>query len=141
MGERIEEVMIINSSGNVFADIGLENADELLAKSQLVIAIGRVIKSRGLTQAKVADLIGLDQPQVSRLLQGRFSGYSTDRLLRILNDLGQDVKITVGPTQTAELQSGSISVELLSPNIRTNKSASSPNQVAEPKSTYGKKKP
>jgi len=95
MGRAAEEVKITEGSGNVFADLGFENPEEELAKSKLVSAISKVIDAQGLTQAKVAEAIGIDQPQVSRLLRGRTEGYSTDRLIRILNQLGQDVEIRV----------------------------------------------
>lgn len=81
--------------GNVFADLGFENPEEELAKSRLVQAISEVIHAKKLTQAKVAAAIGLDQPQVSKLQRGRTGGYSTDRLIRILNQLGQDVEKSV----------------------------------------------
>ncbi|MDQ2986904.1 MAG: helix-turn-helix domain-containing protein [Armatimonadota bacterium] len=89
--------LVIRSSGNVFADLDFENAQEELAKADLVIAIAKIIRSRRLTQSRVANEIGLDQPQVSRLLRGHTEGYSTGRLLRILNLLGQDVEIRVRP--------------------------------------------
>jgi len=90
-----EQVAITPSSGNVFADLGLRDADMLMAKSMLAISIKRAIKARGLTQAKAATLLGLDQPKVSAITSGRLEGFSTDRLLRFLNELGCDVQITV----------------------------------------------
>lgn len=85
-------------SGNVFADLGLPDADELLAKSTLAIHIGRAIKGRGLTQTAAGEIMGIDQPKVSAIVRGRLDGFSSDRLLRFLNDLGHDVDIQVsGP--------------------------------------------
>lgn len=85
------------SSGNVFADLGLPNADELLAKSNLVIQITRLIEERGLTQAEAAEVLGVDQPKVSALVRGRLAGFSMERLYRFLNALGSDVDIVVRP--------------------------------------------
>ena len=83
------------SSGNVFADLGLPHADEAVAKAELVHKISVLLKERGLTQVQAAKLLGLDQPKISALLRGQFSGFSLERLIRLLLLLGQDVKITV----------------------------------------------
>jgi predicted XRE-type DNA-binding protein len=83
------------SSGNVFADLGVPNPDEALAKAQLARAICLLIEGEGLTQRAVAERLGVDQPKVSALLRGRLTEFSTDRLLRFLLRLGHDVKISV----------------------------------------------
>jgi len=83
------------SSGNVFADLGLTDADDLMAKANLALHIRRTIEARKLTQAQAASLLGLDQPKVSSIVNGRLDGFSTDRLMRFLNDLGCDVQISV----------------------------------------------
>ena len=106
---RVEE-KVIESSGNVYADLGFENPQDELAKAQLVSAISQVIASKGLTRVKAAEALGLDQPQVSRLLRGRTSGFSTDRLLRLLNELDQDVEITIRPKPADLLRSAHVSV-------------------------------
>ncbi len=82
-------------SGNVFADLGLPNAEELLAKAELAHKIAMVINERKLTQVEAAKLLGIDQPKVSTLLRGRLTGFSLERLMRYLLLLGQDIKITV----------------------------------------------
>lgn len=82
-------------SGNVFADLGLPDADEMLVKSALVIEIERTIARRGLTQSEAASLMGIDQPKVSHLLRGRFRGFSIERLTMFLARLGRDVDIVV----------------------------------------------
>jgi predicted XRE-type DNA-binding protein len=87
------KIPIHDSSGNVFADLGFENAEELLAKSELVAQILKTIRARRLTQAKAAELMGITQPKVSALLSGRLDGFSTERLFRFLNSLGWDVQI------------------------------------------------
>ena len=93
-----EELAVTESSGNVFADLGLPDADERLAKADLAIEIGRVISERGLTQSDAAELMGVDQPKVSALVRGKLDGFSMERLYRYLNALGRDVEIVVRPT-------------------------------------------
>lgn len=90
-----DEISATPSSGNVFADLGLPDAEDLLAKANLALHIRRVIEARKLTQAQAADLLGISQPKVSLIINGRLDGFSTDRLMRFLNDLGCDVQISV----------------------------------------------
>src|SRR6266481_10022659 len=88
------------SSGNVFADLGLPNADEHFIKAEIVLGIAARIKSKGLSQAEAAKLIGLAQPDVSKLLRGHFTGYSFERLFGFLTALGDNVKIAVSPAKS-----------------------------------------
>jgi predicted XRE-type DNA-binding protein len=88
------------SSGNVFADIGLPNAAEHSIKADLVLRIAARIKSKGLTQAKAALLLGLAQPDVSKLLRGHFAGYTYERLFGYLNALGERVSIEVSEAKS-----------------------------------------
>lgn len=90
-----KDLKVTPSSGNVFADLGLPNAEELLAKAELVRQIGKAIDARGLTQKQAADVMGTTQPKVSDLLRGQLSGFSMDRLIRFLNALDRDVEIIV----------------------------------------------
>ena len=83
------------SSGNVFADIGVADAEEHLIKADLVVKIDQIIRRRGLTQTAAAEAMGIDQPKVSAMLAGQFRGYSVERLMRFLVALGQDVQIVV----------------------------------------------
>ena|ERR1700730_17627299 len=83
------------SSGNVFADIGLPNAQEHLVKAQLVYKIDGLMKSRGLKQVAAAKLFGVKQPDISKMLRGDFRQFSVERLLRFLVALGQDVEIVI----------------------------------------------
>ena len=83
------------SSGNVFADLGLPDADERVLKAQLAIQIRRFIEAKGWTQTEAAEAVGLDQPKVSHLLRGRLAGFSVDRLLNILNRLGHSVEVRI----------------------------------------------
>ncbi len=83
------------SSGNVFADLGLPNPEEALAKAELAHKITVLIRERGLTQAQAGKVLGVDQSKVSALIRGRLAGFSLERLMRFLLLLGQDIKITV----------------------------------------------
>jgi predicted XRE-type DNA-binding protein len=84
-------------SGNVFKDIGVPNAEEHLVKAQLVFKIDAILKKRGLKQVEAADLFGVRQPDVSKMLRGDFRQFSVERLLRFLVALDQDVEIIVKP--------------------------------------------
>jgi len=90
------------SSGNVFADAGLPNAEEHLVKAQLVLKIDQLLRQRGLRQVDAAKLFGVKQPDVSKLLRGDFRQFSVDRLMRFLVALGQDVEISVKPHRDAD---------------------------------------
>src|SRR6185369_10516130 len=83
------------SSGNVFADLSLPKADDLLAKAELAAKIIGEIERRRLTQSQAAAILGVDQPKVSALKQGRLSSFSIERLMRFLLLLGCDIEIVV----------------------------------------------
>ena len=83
-------------SGNVFDDLGTDDAKAHLAKADLASKVASVIEQRGLTQVEAARLMGVPQPKVSNLVRGRFREFSTDRLCRMLNRLGVKVA-SVGP--------------------------------------------
>lgn len=83
------------SSGNVFANLNLPHADDLLAKAELAAKIIAEIQRRRLTQSQAAAILGVDQPKVSALKQGKLSGFSIERLMRFLLALGSDIEITV----------------------------------------------
>ena len=85
----------VESSGNVFADLNLPKADDLLVKAELVAKIIEETERRRLTQTQAAALLRIDQPKISALKQGRLSGFSVERLLRFLLLLGRDIEITV----------------------------------------------
>jgi len=89
------------SSGNVFADLGLPNPDEALAKAELAHKITVLIREKGITQAETAKLLRVDQPKVSALMRGRLTGFSLERLMRFLLLLGQDIQITVRASDRA----------------------------------------
>ena len=94
------DMTITSSSGNMFADLALADADDLLAKANLALHIRSAIKARKLTQTQAAKILRIDQPKVSSIINGRLEGYSTDRLMRFLNDLGCDVQISVSPPRS-----------------------------------------
>ncbi|NEQ87797.1 MAG: XRE family transcriptional regulator [Moorea sp. SIO2I5] len=95
----VKEIEVQASSGNVFADLGLENSDELIVKAELARKISSIIASQGMTQAAAAKVLGVDQPKVSALINGKLAGFSIVRLFRFLNALGQDVEIVVKTKQ------------------------------------------
>jgi predicted XRE-type DNA-binding protein len=101
-----DEYMV--SSGNVFADLGVPDAEAALVKSDLAAAIAATIRQRGLTQAQAAKLLGIDQSRVSRIIRGELAHYTMDRLLRFLTLLHRDVTIVVGNDRRD--QSGSLRV-------------------------------
>jgi predicted XRE-type DNA-binding protein len=82
---------------NVFKDIGVPNAEEHLVKAQLVFKIDVIMKKRRLKQVEAAELFGVRQPDVSKMLRGEFRQFSVERLLRFLVALDQDVEIVVKP--------------------------------------------
>jgi predicted XRE-type DNA-binding protein len=92
-----EEIKVEVGSGNVFADLGLPNPEEHLAKAELASHIGEVIRQRRLTQVAAAELLGIDQPKVSRLQRGYLTNFSVERLMNFLTLLGRDVEIVVKP--------------------------------------------
>ena len=83
------------SSGNVFADLKLPHADDLMAKAELAAKIIAEIQRRRLTQSQAAALLGIDQPKISALKQGKLSGFSIERLMRFLLLLGRNGEIAV----------------------------------------------
>jgi len=100
-----EEIEVYHGSDNVFADMGLPDADEMLVKAQLSIKIHEIIKRCHMTQAQAVELLGIDQPKVSALIRGRLSGFSLERLFHFLNALGRDVQIVVKAKSRSRQQS------------------------------------
>lgn len=98
---------VVESSGNIFADLGLPNAEQELMKAHLTLQIYRIIRERGLTQTEAGKILGIPQPHVSALARNRSGNFSVGRLIEFLTALGQDVKITVTP---ARKQHGQMSV-------------------------------
>ena len=100
---------IERSSGNASTGLGPTDADTHLLKAELVAHIDSVIRQRGLKQVEAAKLLGLAQPDVSRLLRGDFREYSVERLLRILTALRRDVEIVI--REPCSIRQGRLSVE------------------------------
>lgn len=93
----IEEIAVEIGSDNVFADLGLPNPEEHLAKAALASRIGELLRQRHLTQAAAAELFSIDQPKVSRLQRGYLINFSVERLMHFLTLLGRDVEIVIKP--------------------------------------------
>lgn len=86
---------IESGSTNVYADLGMADAEEMLVKAQLATKIGDIIKRRKLTQVQAAQLLGITQPKLSGLLRGQFRGISETKMLECLTRLGRDVEIVI----------------------------------------------
>jgi len=85
----------IPSSGNVFSDLGLHDADEKKTKVRLAVAIKQIVQSRCLSQTAAARLLGINQPKISALVNYRLDGFSVERLMHFLNALDRDVEIVI----------------------------------------------
>jgi predicted XRE-type DNA-binding protein len=99
---RKKRVGIKQGSGNVFADLGLPNPEQELLKARLTLQIYKIVKERGLTQARAGEILGIRQPHVSALMRNRAGNFSVGRLMEFLTALGQDVEIIVKPTRRAQ---------------------------------------
>jgi predicted XRE-type DNA-binding protein len=86
---------IESGSNNVYADLGVPDAEEMWVKAQLATNIGDIIKRRKLTQVQAAELLGITQPKLSGLLRGQFRGISETKMLECLTRLGRDIQIVV----------------------------------------------
>ena len=106
-----QPIKVQPSSGNVFADLELENSEELLVKAELARRINGIIAAQNMTQSEAATLLGIDQPKVSALVNGKLSGFSTSRLFRFLNALGRDVEIVVKPKSFTQAQTRVVALE------------------------------
>jgi predicted XRE-type DNA-binding protein len=105
-----DKIPVFEGSGNVFADLGLPNAAELSLKAELTRQIINRVKALDLNQSQAAKRLGLGQPDLSRLMRGRHTGFSGDRLLALLNLLEVDVEIVLRPQQHPRTAKGSIKV-------------------------------
>ena len=89
-------------SGNVFADLGLEDADELFTRAQMGFHVYTILKDKKLKQREISSLLGIAQPDVSHLMNGHFSRFTTDKLLDFLKRLGRKVAIRISPHKPGE---------------------------------------
>jgi predicted XRE-type DNA-binding protein len=92
------------SSGNVFADIGFDNAEEMLLKSELVRQINKTIKERELTPTQTRDMLNLDEEMLSNLSKGSLTEFTLENLFRYLNILGRDLEVVLKPRSTSSSQ-------------------------------------
>ena len=100
---------IEHGSANVYADLGIADAQEMLVKAQLATKIGEIIKRRKLTQIQAAELLGIPQPKLSNLLRGQFRGISETKMIDCLTRLGRNVEIVV-KTASRSKAAGRVSV-------------------------------
>lgn len=96
-------------SGNVYADLGIPDAKSMQVKAQLATKIGEIIKRKKMTQMQAAELLGMPQAKISRMLRGQFRGISETKMLDCLVRLGRDVSIVVGPARRKK-SAGSMAV-------------------------------
>lgn len=94
MSGKVKEA-VRRGSGNIFADLGLADAETHLLKAKLVSRLQSLIEGRGLTQTQAAGIMGIGQPDVSRMLRGHFRDFSVERLMRFLTAFGCDVDIVI----------------------------------------------
>ncbi len=100
--KRANEPTFEEGSGNVFADIGLSDADELFTRAKLGFHVYQVLTARKLKQREIAELLGIKQPEVSHLLNGHFSRFTTDKLLQFLRRLDRKVSIRISSRKPGE---------------------------------------
>jgi predicted XRE-type DNA-binding protein len=96
------EIEFEEGSGNIFADLGLEDADELFARAQIGFCVFKILKERKLKQRETAALLGIAQSDVSHLMNGHFSRFTTDKLLNFLKRLDRKVTIQITPHKVGE---------------------------------------
>ncbi|MCC6704467.1 MAG: XRE family transcriptional regulator [Thermomicrobiales bacterium] len=108
----MDDLHIREGSDNVFADFGYPDAEDWRAKTRLVMQIWTTVEARGLTQRQTAEILGVDQPKVSLLMNGKLRGFSVSKLMEFLNALDQDVEIIVRP-KAAGQEHGRTTVRLV----------------------------
>lgn len=104
------EIHVDEGSGNVFADIGVRDAEDALLRADLAKQIADIIRERSLTQNEVAEMLEVDQSKVSKLVRGHIYGFTSDRLFRFLSRLGCDVKVEIRRPKTAPKRRGMLQV-------------------------------
>lgn len=95
MTKRRATIEAEDGSGNVFADLGLKDSDELFTRAQIGFCVYRIIKAKKLRQRDIARLLGIAQPEVSHLMNGHYSRFTTDKLLDFLKRLDRKVTIQI----------------------------------------------
>jgi predicted XRE-type DNA-binding protein len=99
MKSKRSKIEFEDSSGNVFADLGLPHPEQEQLKARLTLQIYQLIKERSLTQTEAGEILGIKQPHVSLLMRNRSGSFSVGRLMEFLTALGQDVEITIRRTR------------------------------------------
>lgn len=102
MSEENIQIEFTPSSGNVFADMGLEDAEELLTRAKLGVAVRRIIENRNLKQQEIAELLKIKQPEVSNIMKGKYHLFSEARLFGFLNRLERKVTIQISTHHAGE---------------------------------------
>jgi predicted XRE-type DNA-binding protein len=100
--KRRKPIEFEKGSGNVFADLGFKDANQLLARAQIGFHVFKILEARKLKQREIADVLGIAQPDVSHLMNGHFTRFTTDKLLDFLRRLDRKVTIEVRPRQKDE---------------------------------------
>ncbi len=95
MIEENKEVKFTKSSGNVFADMELKDAEQLLARAKLGFTVRKILENRNLKQQEIAKLLNIKQPEVSNIMQGKYHLFSEGRLFDFLNRLNKKITIKV----------------------------------------------
>lgn len=103
-----QEPVFEESSGNVFADLGLEDADELFTRGKIGIQVLRLLKQRDLKQRQISQLLGIPQPEVSHLMKGEFQRFSEGKLLTFLKRLDTEITLHLRPRHGDDLKSETI---------------------------------
>lgn len=106
----MNDIKVTPSSGNVYEDLGFPDAKEMLVKADLASIIQEIIESKGLTQVKAAEMIGLSQPKLSDLLKGKFRGVSEAKMLECITRLGRDIRIVINAHERPANNPGHIEV-------------------------------
>ena len=99
-----KKIQFEKSSGNVFQDLDLPGAEELFLKAKLGFEVFQIIEKRNLTQTAAAKVLGVKQPEISRLKRGKFNHYGVERLMTLLNRLNHDIEIRIIPSEDREGQ-------------------------------------
>ena len=99
---RKKKIIFEESSGNVFADMGLDNPEELLLRAELGHSVRRILEKRDLKQVEIGKLLEIKQPEVSKLMNGRYTLFSQERLIGFLNKLDQKVIVKIAPCRKGE---------------------------------------
>ena len=97
MTQQPQESIFQESSGNVFADLGLKDADELFMRGKIGIQVIRLLKQRNLKQREISQLLGIPQPEVSHLMKGEFQRFSEGKLLNFLKRLDMEITLYIRP--------------------------------------------